>query len=218
MHYLGQTISEDDLTKGEYVDLYLPSGLKWATCNLGAAMPCDYGDYYMWGSVTPNTNDTCNWANAPFNNGSSSYNSEYFESVKDTVCPNGILASEYDAAYQATGGEARMPTYEEFQELLGRTNNEWVTCTYLGADHATHSVMGRKFTSKEDSSKCIFIPASGGRNGSSFLDQGGSGCVWSSSLDAASPNYARYLLFYSSICLLPSNNRYFGFGVRPVCS
>ena len=80
----------------------------------------------MWGSTTPNTNTPCDWEHAPFNNHSSDYNETYFNSVKDTVCPNGILAKEYDAASQIMGGDWRMPTTDEFQELYNKTL--WVWC------------------------------------------------------------------------------------------
>ena len=110
----------------EYVDLGLPSGLKWAKCNIGAENETDYGDYFMWGSVTPNTAEECNWAKAPFNGGASSYDEAYFNSVKDTVCPNGVLAKEYDAASQIMGGDWRMPTASEYQTLYNETL--WVWC------------------------------------------------------------------------------------------
>ena len=110
----------------KYVDLGLPSGLKWAKCNIGAENETDYGDYFMWGSTTPNTADECNWAKAPFNGGSSSYNETYFNSVKDTVCPNGVLAKEYDTASQIMGGDWRMPTATEYLTL--RNETLWVWC------------------------------------------------------------------------------------------
>ena len=91
-------------TSNEYVDLGLPSGLKWAKCNIGAKTETDYGDYFMWGSTTPNTADECTWEHTPFNNGDSYYNADAFKLMKDTVCPNGILAKEYDAAAQIMGG------------------------------------------------------------------------------------------------------------------
>ena len=53
----------------EYVDLGLPSGLKWAKCNVGAEKETDYGYYFQWGSTEPNTSDECTWTNAPFNGG-----------------------------------------------------------------------------------------------------------------------------------------------------
>lgn len=140
--------------KYEYVNLGLPSGLKWAKCNVGATSETDYGNYFMWGSTTPNTASECTWTNAPFNNGSSSYNETYFNSVKGTVCPNDVLAKEYDAAAQIMGGDWRMPTKAEFQELLDNTNKEWTQ---------VNGVNGYKFTSKKEGfqNNSIFIPAAG---------------------------------------------------------
>ena len=109
-----------------YVDLGLPSGTLWATMNVGATSETDYGNYFMWGSTEPNTADECTWVNAPFNNGSSDYDSTYFNSVKDTVCPNRILAKEYDTATQIMGGNWRMPTTTEYQTLYNETL--WVWC------------------------------------------------------------------------------------------
>ena len=63
----------NNIKQTEYVDLGLPSGTLWANMNLGATSETDYGDFYMWGSTTPNTAEECNWTNAPFNNGSSYY-------------------------------------------------------------------------------------------------------------------------------------------------
>lgn len=165
----------------EYVDLGLPSGLKWAKCNIGAKKETDYGDYFMWGSTEPNNKTNCNWPTAPFNNGSSSYNSSYFSSVKDTVCPNGILAKEYDTASQIMGGNWRMPTKAEFQELFNNTTNEW---TQL------NGVNGRKFTSKTDTTKYIFIPAAGNRSKNNMTLLGSTGNVWSSSLNTSNPQNA----------------------------
>ena len=102
----------------EYVDLGLPSGLKWAKYNVGAEKETDYGDYFMWGSTTPNTADECNWAKAPFNGGASSYDDTYFNSVKDTVCPNGVLAKEYDTASQIMGGDWRKIGRESCRERV----------------------------------------------------------------------------------------------------
>ena len=145
----------EQIKEYEYVDLGLPSGLKWAKCNIGAENETDYGDFFMWGSTTPNTKTECSWKSAPFNGGSSHYNETYFNSVKDMVCPNGILAKEYDAAFYTTGGKAHMPTSDEFQELHDNTDNEWIE------DFNGTGVNGWKFISKTDTSKYIFIPASG---------------------------------------------------------
>ena len=193
----------------EYVDLGLPSGLKWAKCNVGAEKETDYGDYFMWGSTNPNTKTRCGWMKAPFNDGSSDYDEVYFNSVKDNVCPNGILAKEYDAASQIMGGDWRMPTMDEYQELLDNTTNEWVD-NYNGS-----GVNGKKFTSKTNG-KSIFIPASGYRLGSSFDAQGDFGYIWSSSLNAALPNSAWDLDFGSVNAIAGSLSRKLGFPVRGV--
>lgn len=192
----------------EYVDLGLPSGLKWAKCNIGAKKETDYGDYFMWGSTEPNNNTNCNWSTAPFNNGSSSYNSSYFSSVKDTVCPNGILAKEYDVAAQVMGGNWRMPTKAEFQELFNNTTNEW---TQL------NGVNGRKFTSKTDTTKYIFIPAAGNRSKNNMTLLGSTGNVWSSSLNTSKPQNAFKMFLDSDKVNVPSYiSRWVGESVRGV--
>ena len=189
-----------------YVDLGLPSGLKWAKCNIGAETETDYGSYFMWGSTKANTPDECTWATAPFNNGSSDYDSTYFNSVKDTVCPNGILAEEYDTSTQIMGGDWRMPTQSDFQELLSGTTNEWTQ---------VNGVNGRKFTSKTNGNS-IFIPAAGACYRGSVYSVGYYGNVWSSSLDTSDPYNAWGLSFYSDDCYMYSNGRCNGLSVRGV--
>ena len=199
----------NNIKQTEYVDLGLPSGLKWAKCNVGAEKETDYGDYFMWGYTRPNTDTICDWKHAPFNNGSSDYDKVYFNSVKDNVCPNGILAKEYDAASKIMGGEWRMPTSYEIQELLDNTTNEWVD-NYNGS-----GVNGKKFTSKTNGNS-IFIPASGYRSGSLFYHQGSFGYIWSSSLYTAYPHLAWYLSFLSGKADASNYYRSLGFAVRGV--
>lgn len=212
-----------DVPHYDMVDLGLPSGLKWATCNLGATKPEEYGDYFMWGSVTPNTDTAWDWAHAPYQTNASatsysatkwtkylgSTSSSYKDpSATDEDALKTVLDPEDDAAYVATNGAMRMPTKEEFDELLSGTTNEWTT---------ENGVYGRKFTSKTDSSKYIFIPASGGRNGSSFFGQGSDGYVRSSSLDSDNPGYAWDLYFGLGRCYVSGyRNRSVGLAVRPV--
>ena len=164
--------------------------------NVGAASETEVGDYFMWGSTTPNTDTPCDWKYAPFNGGATDANENYFNSVKDDVCPNGILAKEYDAAAQIMGGDWRMPTQAEFEELLSNTNNAWVN-NFKGTD-----VNGWKFTGRNGNS--IFIPAAGRRDGSIFNAQGSEGTVWSSSLPSAF--YAWFLRFNLKGCY---TDRYF---------
>ena len=187
----------------EYVDLGL--SVKWAKCNIGAATETEYGNYFMWGSTRPNTADECVWEHAPFNGGYSGYNADAFNKVKDTVCPNGVLAKGYDAAAQIMGGDWRMPTEAEFQELLNKTTNEW---TQL------NGVNGRKFTASNGNS--IFIPAPGRCEDGSVNNVGYNGYVWSSSLNTSDPYYAWCLSFSSGDCYMSSNGRDRGQSVRGV--
>ena len=194
-----------------YVDLGLPSGLKWAKCNIGAETETGYGDYFMWGSTEPNTASQCNWANAPFNNGLDSYNEEYFNAHKsEWLDDDNNLKPKYDAAVQIMGGDWRMPTKDDFQELLENTENEWVT-NFNGT-----GVNGRKFTSRTDTSKYIFIPAAGNRYDGSVLDVGSYGYVWSSLLETSDFNNAWRLNFTSGSCHMYNGYRYYGRSVRGV--
>ena len=163
--------------------------MKWAKCNIGATSETDYGDYFMWGSVTPNTADNCRWETYPFNGGSSSYDETYFNSVKHTLCPNNVLAKEYDAAAQIMGDGWRMPTEADFQELLDNTTNAWVP------NYHNSGINGRQFTGSNGNS--IFIPAAGQHVNNSHYHTN-EGYVWSSSLDTSHSNSAWNLNFDSS--------------------
>lgn len=186
----------------EYVDLGL--SVKWATCNLGASSPEEYGDYYAWGETETKTNYT--W-------------STYFDSVDGSDSnfakyylgggPE-FLDSEDDAAHVKLGGKWRMPTALEINELITNCQCEWVT--YKG-------INGRKFTSKKEgyTDKWIFLPAAGYREGTSRGDAGFLGCYWSSSLGSGVSYNGWDLFFYSDF--IDGNNfpRYYGQSVRPVC-
>ena len=201
----------NEIRQLEYVDLGLPSGLKWAKCNVGAETETDYGDYFMWGSVTPNTADECTWTTAPFNDGNSYYNADTFKLMKDTVCPNGILTKEYDIAYQSTDGEAHIPTSKQFKELYDNTKHEWIE------DFNSSGVNGWKFISKADVSKYVFFPANGHAYGMGVDNRGSFGGYWSSSLDINYPDSSEYLHFGTKyIYPQVSNSRYHGFGIRSV--
>lgn len=203
--------NKTDNIEEHFVDLGLPSGLKWAKTNLGAENETDYGNYYMWGSTEPNTAEECNWANAPFSNGSDSYDKKYFKAYKsEWLDDKNNLKTEYDAAYKATNGIARMPTHEDFQELLDNTINEWIE------DYNGTGVNGYKFTSKTDESKHIFIPAAGNYDDGSVTDVGEEGLVWSSSLYTLSTHNAWNLYLFMGDCIMYGGYRYFGRSIRPV--
>ena len=201
--------NKTDNLEEHFVDLGLPSGLKWAKCNLGAKTETDYGNYYMWGSTEPSTAEECNWANTPFNNGSGSYDEEYFTSHKsEWLDDKDNLKPEFDVAYKATNGMGRMPTRGEIQELLSGTTNEWIH------DYKGTGVNGRKFTGSNGNS--IFIPAAGWCCNGSVDRVGSNGYVWSSSLYTSEPDFAWSLYSRSGSCALDYYDRCYGRSVRGV--
>ena len=190
----------------EYVDLGLPSGLKWATCNVGATKPDDYGDYFAWGEVEPKT--TYTWSTYKYGKAVDQLTKYCNDSKygKDGFTDNKIvLDPEDDAATANWGGTWRMPTKTEQDEL--RNNCTWTWTTQNG-------VTGYKVVGPNGNS--IFLPAAGYRNGTSLSGAGSSGYYWSSSLRTSNPDYAYYVRFYSSDVYWDYDDRYYGFIVRPV--
>ena len=127
-----------------------------------------------------------------------------------TVDNKTSLDTEDDAATQIMGGDWRMPTATEFQELYDNTTNEWIT-NFNGT-----GVNGIKFTSKTNG-KSIFFPASGDASGTEVYHRGTNGKYWSSSLHPSRSSYGLHLNFNSG-AIYPQydNYRYFGFCVRGV--
>lgn len=178
------------------VDLGL--SVKWATCNVGADAPGDYGDYYAWGETE--TKSIYNWStylDSPNRDGNSF--------TKYAIDKKTILDPEDDVAHVKLGGNWRMPTDSELTEL--RTKCTWVWTQYGG--HNGYVVVG-------STGNAIFLPAAGYR-GDSDLDNAGSyGNYWSSShVSFSSCAYA--LNFNSSSVGWGSGDRCIGLSVRPVC-
>ena len=193
----------------DYVDLGLPSGLLWATCNVGATNPEDYGDYFAWGETT--TKDTYNWSTYQYCMGSNTTltkycsNSSYgYNSFTDNLT---TLLPEDDAATANWGNGWRMPTKEEWEELLINTTVIWMT---------QNGVNGRLFTASNGNS--LFLPAAGCRSNSSLDYAGSRGYYWSSSLVAYEPRRAWYFSLGSGDYLMGNSSRYVGQSVRPVRS
>ena len=187
----------------EYVDLGL--SVKWAKCNVGAEKETDAGLYFAWGETTGytasqvGTDKRFSWSDYKYGNSSSNL-TKYNQSDGKTV-----LESTDDAATQVMGGDWRMPTETEIQELIDNTTKEWTQ---------VNGVNGYKFTASNGNS--IFIPAAGLCSDGSVYTVGGDGHVWSSSLYTSDPSRAWYLGFNSNNCRMYSNLRYLGFSVRGV--
>ena len=205
----------------EYVDLGLPSGIKWAKRNLGASKPSDYGHYYAWGETEPKTDYT--WATYKWMQAGQS---DWKHITKYTVADGqteGIwydaggtfigdnkttLEAADDAATRKLGSPWRMPTLVEIRELLDANNCTWTWTTQDGKN-------GYEVKSKTNGNS-IFLPAAGYRGGSALYYAGSGGYFWSCSLDAARSYCARNLGFDSGARGWYHNPRFYGFSVRPV--
>ena len=208
----------------EYVDLGLPSGTLWATCNVGASKPEEYGLYYQWGDTQGYSSDTSDgryfdWKDGSGNvtykwcNGTETSLTKYnTNSSYGTVDNKTVLDPEDDAAHVPLGGNWRMPTYAEWTEL--RENCTWTwTSDYNGT-----GVAGRIVTSNKDgyTDKSIFLPAAGFRGGDDLSDAGSFGYYWSSSLSSDDPSGAYYVIFYSGGVGRKYGGRCYGLSIRPV--
>ena len=187
----------------EYVDLGL--SVKWATCNVGASKPEEYGDYFAWGETEPK--DYYDWSTYKWCRGIRKTLTKYnTESSCGTVDNETTLELSDDAARANWGGSWRMPTKAERDEL--REKCTWTLTTQNG-------VSGYKVTSKINGNS-IFLPAAGFRD-YSLYNAGSYGNYWSSSLEADYPDSACGFSFDSSDVDWYGSYRCYGQSVRPVC-
>lgn len=190
----------------EYVDLGL--SVKWATCNVGASKPEEYGDYFAWGETT--TKSTYGWSTYKWCKGSSSTMTKYCKSSSyGTVDNKTVLDKEDDAASVNWGGSWRMPTRAEQDELRYTGNCTWTWTTMNG-------VNGYKVVSKKNGNS-IFLPAAGYRDYSSLNYAGSYGYYWSSSLYESYSDNAYHVGFGSSYVGWYGDYRGCGQSVRAVC-
>ena len=192
----------------EWVDLGLPSGVKWATCNVGATKPEEYGNYYAWGETEPKTTydwSTYKWCNGSSYNTLTKYNTS---SGYGTVDNKTVLDLEDDAARANWGGAWRMPTDAEWKELIDNSIYTW-TDDYNGTGVSGGIVTGLNGNS-------IFLPAAGDRDSDVLYSAGGNVYYWSSSLGTDISAFAWFVTFSSGSVYRDFGGRYYGFSVRPV--
>ncbi|MBQ0020592.1 MAG: Ig-like domain-containing protein [Bacteroidales bacterium] len=219
-----------------YVDLGLPSGTLWATCNVGASSPEKYGYYFAWGEtegypMSRTRSGTFNWSTYKWCRGSDDTMTKYCRSSSyGTVDNKTTLDLEDDAAYVNCGSHWRMPTRAQIDELINKCY--WVWKSYynntdrsgyivykrLSQDTSTSSFSSSCSSSYNLSCTHIFLPAAGCRGDSSLHNAGSDGFYWSSSLNESSSDVARYVYFTSGEVDYSGYYRYFGGSVRPVCS
>lgn len=180
----GGTFYGDELSftaELEFVDLGLPSGTLWATCNVGTDMPEGYGEYFAWGETEPK--DYYYWSTYQYCNGSAGTLTKYC--TQSNYGYNGFvdglktLLPEDDIATVHCGGNWRMPTEQEWRELIENTTHTNTT---------QNGVFGRLFTAANGNT--LFLPAAGTKDKDGLNYVGSNGRYWSSSLCASSPNSA----------------------------
>ena len=212
-----------EISVPEAIDLGLPSGLEWASFNLGASKPEEYGDYYAWGETEPyySSQDPLiwkvgkgkgyAWASYKWCYGTSDTLIKYcndssygFEGFTDTKT---VLDPEDDAAHVNLGDSWRMPTEAEWTEL--QENCTWTWTTQNGVD-------GRLITGPNGNS--IFLPATGWREAVYLSYKGALGTYWSSSLytDGSSSSGAWYIFLAPANFFIGTFMRTNGCSIRPV--
>lgn len=194
----------------EYVDLGLPSGTKWAKCNVGANSETDNGLYFAWGDTNgynrfTNCARTFDRRNYKFSKKSFIYNFTKYNNTDGKK----VLDLCDDAAHIHMFGKWHMPTDEQIRELIKNTENIWVT------DYNNSGSNGRLFTSKRNGEK-LFFPACGFLFAEGYYGLNKSGNFWSSSVDNYCSDCGRDLWFGTVSISTVKVNRTLGLCVRGV--
>ena len=205
--------------------------LLWATCNIGADNPWDYGDYYSWGATATQT--SYDWANYPL---VQSGKSDWLHISKYTAADENQFGIWYDgstfigdgktsfaaydyaddAARQLWGGSWCIPTDEEWKALRDASLYDWIWTTNYNGSGKNGMLVTRKTGTGPCSGNSIFLPATGYRYEANLLDADTSGNYWSSSLNTNSSTHAWFVGIYSGGVIRNSDERLFGESIRPV--
>lgn len=189
---------DDNNTGNGWIDLGLPSGLLWATCNVGADSPEGYGDYFAWGETAKK--QVYDWSTYCYctADGDSLLTLTKYNTSEAYGTVDGLTTLQtMDDAATAVAGSTRIPTREDWEELLAGTVAEWTTLNGVG---------GYRLTAPNGNS--LFLPAAGSSNGTELVVAGEYGFYWSASLFTDSPDDAW------SFSFLPGDHRIGSFGYR----
>ena len=171
-----KTESSPTVTSGDAIDLGL--SVKWASCNVGADSPEEYGDYFAWGETTTKSSYT--------EDNSVTYGLSFSElKSRGIIGADANLTAAYDAATANRGDKWRMPTLDEMKELINECKWEWAS---------VNGVNGRFVTGPNGNS--IFLPAAGYRDESWRINAGSAGLYWSATADSYS--YYAYCFSFGS--------------------
>lgn len=183
------------------VDLGL--SVKWASCNVGANRPEEYGDYFAWGEIY--TKENYHWETYKY--GTYKIQTKYNTMMDCGRMDNKTkLEPKDDVATINWGGTWRMPTKAEFEELRKQCEWEWTS---------QNGIKGYKIIGPNGN--FIFLPTAGYMLEKWIYGKDKNGNYWSSSLSLGDSKYAFFLSFTSNIVTLSSNSRYNGRSIRPVC-
>lgn len=183
-----------DVNHPQMIDLGLPSGTKWASCNIGASKPEEDGGYFAWGETEEKK--SYNWSNYKHCDGSMN------------TCHNigfDIAGTEYDVAHLMWGGSWSIPSVEQIKELINYCKREWTT---------QNGVNGILVTGPNGNS--FFLPATGYRKGYNFFDKETHGGYWTSSINRDRKIVAYGFNFFPNNWNWSDNGLFIGRTIRPV--
>lgn len=190
-----------------FIDLGLPSGTLWATCNVGADTPEDYGDYFSWGELS--NKESYNWNTYSYSNGNGNQLTKYcsdshygYNGFTDTLS---ILQEADDVAKEIWGNGWQMPSQQEWYELMSYCSHCWTN---------QNNVNGILFTSPNGGS--LFFPSAGYYFENEVVNAEAVGYYWSNSINIGAPMYSRGINFSSNDYVVGSMWRCYGIPVRPV--
>ena len=204
----------------EYVDLGLPSGLLWATCNVGAETPEGYGDYFAWGEIQSKSSYALNTYRFLRYGKYTRYchnPSDGYNGYTDTLT---VLLSGDDAATAIWGEGWRMPTKTEWEELLQNTIQQEMDLYHPGDQPGDDLPYGKVFLLTASNGNSIYLPAAGYRYDDYLADENDLGFYWSSSFGESSWTDMAWGFKcddWSGSSVI-QNGRYEGLSVRPVRS
>ena len=216
----------------EAIDLGL--SFKWASCNLGASSPEEYGDYYAWGEIEPyyepgfaqssspawkpGKSAGYDWVSYRWCNGTQDTLTKYLahrttHSANKTFDGRMQLEMSDDAARVNLGSNWRIPTLDEWRELIDNCTWTWTTMNGVNGYKATSNIAGY-------TGRWIFLPATGGRTDTTLTTSGDGGCYWTATLARPFQNFVAYRCYYFSfdddskgISLI---YRFIGYSIRPI--
>jgi hypothetical protein len=199
----------------EYVDLGL--SVLWATCNIGATRPSEFGEYYAWAEIEPK--DFFSWNNYKYcsfagqMNGMDKYTEEYYTHQFLKADNLDRLEPSDDVATVLLGEEWHAPTVQEYEELKNKCNPEIVVFDGIAGQRFTSEVPGYE-------GRCIFIPLGGYFNGNEPVDRGENFYIWSSIGNGMKANCLRMesglTIDPGYYITRPTEDRFIGMNVRPV--